>query len=330
MNPAQADLPLKVEVIIFERLIEDPPRDWDDEKKMQIAYAAQQRYHSFLQAPIPAEVEGVIRLLDLTDGSQYPLVKFIQRAGPKATASVESCKDLLATLETRDISYQQVSSVLFYMAILRENQGYNLKNFVAALREHRTGRQIDWQDVVHAFDREGLRIAKTHFLAIYDALLPIANEVESFDIQLLWGGSWQYEMTQLYFLWCFLSCTPEELDVSKIPRLRTSFTPATFEGASDEIKAVAAKALKHPYVSLDATTALFSMIFKSSESYHRAQILGIPEGIINPHTAEFLIAAVAVPKPWGALQEQALKQLFDPYFTKNLAALFFQAAHAPC
>lgn len=320
-RPTQAltDIQVKVEATILERLIEDPPRDWDDDKRMQIQYAAQMRYLQSLQIPVPAEVEAVIRLLDLTDGSQYPLVKFVQRAGSRATATVEACKEVLATVETRDINYQQVASVLLYMAIVQDNQGYNLKNFVAALREHRTGRQLDWQDVVHAFDRDGLRIAKAHFIAIYDALLPIANEVDTFDIQLLWGGAWQCEVTQLSFLWCFLSCTPEEIDISKIPRLRSSFTAATFEGASDEIKVVATRAAKHPYVSLDATTALFSMIFRSSESYHQAQLLGIPDAIINPHTAEFLIAAVAVPKPWGALQEQALKQLFDPYFMKKLA-----------
>ncbi|KAF2016173.1 Not1-domain-containing protein [Aaosphaeria arxii CBS 175.79] len=321
-SPVQTDLPLKLEVTILERLLENPPRDWDDDKKMQIPYAAHMRYQQSLQIPVPAEVDSVLRLLELTDGS-HTLVKFVQRAGPRATATVEASKEMLSTVETRDISYQQVANVLLYMAITQENQGYSLKNFVAALREHRTGQRLDWQDVVHAFDRDGIRIAKQQFLAIYNALLPIANEVESFDIQLLWGGVWQYEMTQLAFLWCFLSCTPDELDVSQIPRLRASFSRQTFEGASDEIKELGARAAKHPYVSLEATTALFGMIFRSSESYHQAQLLGIPDAIINPHTAEFLIAAVAVPKPWGALQEQALKQLFEPYFTKKLAAYDF-------
>jgi CCR4-NOT transcription complex subunit 1 len=310
------DISLEILAFLVERLLQDPPQDWTDEKKASLTYAIQVRYQNLQATSVPVELGSILQLVELTDGSQNPLVKLVQRAGPRATATVESCKEILTSAETRDISYQQVAMVLLYLAISR---GYNAKNFVAALREHRTGQRLDWQDVVHAFDRENLQVAKSQFLAIYNALLPIAIDSDTFDIQLLWGGAWQNEMTQLSFLMCYLSCTTEDLDVSQIPRLRVSYTTKTFEGASDEIKALAEQAAKHPYVSLDATTALFGMIFRSSDSYHSAQILGIPDAIINPHTAEFLISAVAVPKPWGALQEQALKQLFDPYFMKKLA-----------
>jgi len=272
------------------------------------------RYQN-MHAQIPGVVESKLVLVDLTNGSQNPLVKLVQRAGPQGTATVEACKDMLAQAETRDISYQQVATVLLYLAL---STGYNAKNFVAALREHRAGQRLDWQDVVHSFDRDHLRIEKHQFLAIYDALLPIALDTDAFDIQLLWGGQWQYDLTHLYFLLAFLSCTPQDLDVTQIPRLRTSYSPETFENASDDVKAFAEQATKHPFVSLDATSALFSMIFRSSETYHTAQLMGIPDMVINPHTAEFLVAAAAVPKPWGALQEQALKQLFDPYFHKKL------------
>ncbi|KAF2791533.1 Not1-domain-containing protein [Melanomma pulvis-pyrius CBS 109.77] len=309
------DLTTDFVAFLVERLLQDPPQDWNEEKRTSLLYAVQMRYQNLQGTAAPVEIDSLLQLVELTDGSQNPLVKLVQRAGPRATATAESCKDILASAETRDISYQQVAMVLLYMALSR---GYNAQNFVAALREHRTGQRLDWQDVIHAFDRENLRVAKPQFLTIYNALLPIATESDSFDIQLLWGGAWQNEMTQLSFLMCYLSCTPEDLDVSQIPRLRVSYTTKTFEGASDEIKALAERAAKHPYVSLDATTALFSMIFRSSDSYHSAQMLGIPDAIINPHTAEFLISAVAVPKPWGALQEQALKQLFNPYFMKKL------------
>lgn len=299
---------------LVERLLQDPPQDWNEDKKISLSYAIHMRYQA-LHATVPVEVESALQLLELTNGSQNPLVKLVQRAGPRATDTVDACKEMLASAETRDISYQQVAMALLYLAI---SSGYNAKNFVAALREHRAGQRLDWQDIVHAFDRDGLRVSKSQFLEIYNALLPIAQETDTFDIQLLWGGTWQNEVTQLSFLMRYLSCTPEELDVSQIPRLRTSYSTKLFEGASEEVKALADQAVKHPYVSLDATSALFGMIFRSSESYHSAQLLGIPDAVINPHTAEFLIAASAVPKPWGALQEQALKQLFDPYFYKKL------------
>ncbi|KAH3917603.1 hypothetical protein HBI56_110010 [Parastagonospora nodorum] len=299
---------------LVERLLQDPPHGWDDDKKLSLVYAVQMRYQS-MQIAIPGLVESKLLLVELTDSSRNPLVKLVQRAGPQGTATVEACKEVLAQAETRDISYQQVATVLLYLVL---STGYNAKNFVAALREHRAGQRLDWQDVVHAFDRDHLRIEKHQFLDIYDALLPIAQDTDSFDIQKLWGGTWQHDLTHLYFLLCFLRCTPEELDVSAIPRLRTSYSLATFENASDDVKAFAEQAAKHPFVSLDATSALFNMIFRTSETYHTAQLMGIPDMVINPHTAEFLVAAAAVPKPWGALQEQALKQLFDPYFHKKL------------
>ncbi|KAJ4332039.1 CCR4-NOT core subunit cdc39 [Didymella glomerata] len=299
---------------LIERLLQDPPQGWDEDKKMNLTYAVQVRYQT-LHMQVPRQVDAKLILAELTDGSRNPLVKLVQRAGPQATATPEASKELVASAETRDIGYQQVASVVLYLAI---STGHNVKNFVAALRGHRAGQRLDWQDVVHAFDQPQLRIDKPAFLAIYNALLPIAQENESFDIQLLWGGRWQCDITQLYFLLCYLQCTPEELDVSQIPRLRTSYSLQMFEGASEDVKAFAEQAVKHPFVSLDATAALFTMIFQTSETYHFAQTMGIPDLVINPHTAEFLVAAAAVPKPWGALQEQALKQLFDPYFHKKL------------
>jgi CCR4-NOT transcription complex subunit 1 len=299
---------------LVERLLQDPPQGWDEDKKMTILYAVQMRYQT-LNAPIPGVVESKLLLIDLTDGSRNPLVKLVQRAGAQCTATVDACEEMLAQAKAQDISYEQVANVLLYLVL---STGYNAKNFVAALREHRVGQRVHWEDVVSAFDRDHLRIEKHQFLAIYEALLPIAQETEDFDIQCLWGGDWSHNLTHLYFLLSFLQCTPQELDVSQIPRLRVSYSLETFEDAPADIKAFAEEAVKHPFVSLAATHALFSMIFQTSETYHTAQLMGIPDMVINPHTAEFLVAAVAVPKPWGALQEQALKQLFDPYFHKKL------------
>ncbi|KAF2473358.1 Not1-domain-containing protein [Lindgomyces ingoldianus] len=307
---------------LLERLLQDPPRDWNEDKKSSLSYVVHHRFQAYQASP-PVEILSLLMLVELTNASQNPLVKLVQRAGPRATVTVDSCKEMLASAEMRDISYQQVANVLLYMAISQGGQAYNAKNFVAALREHRAGQRLDWQDVVHAFDRENVRITKPQLLTLVDALLPIANETETFDLQLLWGGEWTNELTQLYFVTALLSCTPEELDASQIPRLRVSYTTKMFEGAPTEVKTFAEQAVKHPYVSLDATTALFSMIFRSSEAYQQAQMLGIPDAIINSHTAEFLVAAAGVPKPWGALQEQALKQLFDPFFSKHLVPYNF-------
>ncbi|KAF2746507.1 Not1-domain-containing protein [Sporormia fimetaria CBS 119925] len=317
--PAQTDQPNPVyEAAIVEKLLIDPPADWDlEEKKPVLPHAMRLRYNAF-QLVLPVEIEAALHLAMLTDAAQSPLSSAIHRAGPRATATPSACAEVLDSPEARGIDEEQVANALLLMAIVGNGQVYNAKNFIAALRSHRSAQSLDWQDVVRSYDRPSLRLTKAQFLCIYNALLPIAIDTEQLDIQLLWGGNWQEELTQLGFLICFLSTTPEELDVSAIPRLRASFTDETFKDASDDIKEIASKASKHPFVSLDATSALFGLIFRSQEMYQLAQVLLIPENIINPHTSEFLISAVAVPKPWGSLQEQALKQLFAPYFSKKL------------
>ncbi len=312
----QDDIPPAFLAAVLDRLIQDPPRNWSEESKTGLSYALHLRYQK-LGILMPTEISSTMQLIDLL-GTTHPLVRLVQRHGPKGTASLDACKEMLASAETRDISYQQVASVLLFMVIAQGGQAYNPAIFVAALREHRAGQRIDWQDVVHSFDRHGLRITKQQFLTLYNALFPLAQEYENFDLQLLWGNMWAHSETQLSFVVAFSSCGPDELDASLIPRLRRAFTQEDFDDASDEVKSYAAKAVRHPLVSLDATTALFSMIFRSQETYNHAQSLGIPETVINANTDIFIVSASAVPKPWGGLQDQALKQLFYPFLSKSL------------
>lgn len=298
---------------VLERLILDPPSMWNDEKRAQLDSAVIYRYQGFP----PFAVMAAQYLTDLTDSSQT-LVKLVQRVGPRGTATVQAAKDTLASAETRDFNYEQIASVLLFMAIYRNGQEYNAENFVAALREHRTGQRIDWQDVVHAFDRNMLGVTKPQFLALYNALLPIARDSDKFDIQLLWGGVWKHSRTQLSFLVSFLSCTPEELDASQIPRLRPALTAEHFESAPEDIKAAAEQYLRHPFVSADATTALFHLAFRTQEAYAVAKHLDIPGSVINDHTDKFVVSTVGVPGPWSDTQSDAVNQVFLPFFLKQL------------
>ena len=301
---------------VLDRLIQDPPRNWNDESKANLFYAIRLRYQK-LGVPIPTEINAVMQLVDLL-GHQNALVQLVQRQGPKVTSSLDACKEMLSSVETRDISYQQVADVLLFMVISRHGQAYDPKVFISALREHRAGQRLDWQDVVQSFDREGLRITKQQFLTLYNALLPLAHEYENFDLQSLWGSVWEHNETKLSFVVAFLSCSPDELDASKIPRLRKAFTQELYDDAPDDAKAYVQTALRYPLVSLDATMALFNMIFRSQDTYAHAQSMGIPETVINANTDIFLVSASAVPKPRGGLQDQALKQLFHPFFEKSL------------
>lgn len=276
----------------------------------------QERYNK-LRQPIPNQVGAAVSLMDLLQNTNT-LVRLIQRAGPSATRDMDSSKALLAQAETSAISYQQVASALLYMVIAQGPEAYDPSVFVAALRQHRSGQRLDWQDVVKAFDRPGLRVTKSQFLALYNSLLPIAKESDKFDVQSLWGNEWDHPDTQLSFVVAFLSCTPAEIDATQIPRLRTAFSEDDFADASEEIKDYARKTISHPMISLDATKALFTSIFSSQEAYNHAQNLGIPETVINANTDIFVVAASAVEKPWAPLQDMALNQLFRPFFQKTL------------
>ncbi|KAL9086881.1 MAG: hypothetical protein Q9165_006887 [Trypethelium subeluteriae] len=301
---------------LMERFLQSPPRIWNDESKQALAMAVRIRYQKLGVFP-PSEICSALLLMELFT-SHNPLVYLVQRTGPRATTSLDACKGMLESTEPRDIDYQQVANVLLYMVLSERGQSYKPAVFISALREHRAGQRLDWQDVVHFFDRELVRVTKEQFLTLYDALLPLAQEYENFDIQLLWGGKWRFPEAQLSFVSAFLRCTSEEIDVTSIPRLRKSFTLDIFQDASDEVKTYAEKAVVHPMVSFDASAALFNIVFNSSEAYNHAHSLGIPDTIINRNTDIFLVATAAAPKPWGELQELALGKLFGPYLMREL------------
>ncbi|KAF2165848.1 hypothetical protein M409DRAFT_67163 [Zasmidium cellare ATCC 36951] len=301
---------------IVEHLIQDPPQSWGEEQRDSLFYAIRLRYNN-LRSRVPPAIEAAMVLDDLLSGNDSRLANHLQRAGPRSTASLEACKQTLSGVDLRDFTYLQIACALLYTVIAGGGELYDPHVLVEGIRQHRSGRQIDWTDVVvQGFDREHLRVTKKQFLTLYNALLPLAREYSNFDIQGLWGGSWQHAETQLSFVVAFLQTTSEELDVMQIPNLRQAFDLTDFATASDSVRAFAEQAIKHPLVSRDATEALFTMIFRSQETYNLAQHLGIPDSVINQNMTIFVCAASAVPKPWAPLQDQALKQLFYPFLTK--------------
>ncbi|KAF2724551.1 Not1-domain-containing protein [Polychaeton citri CBS 116435] len=312
----QEDVPAAVIASTLDRLLQDPPKNWSEEQRTDLAYAIRVRYNR-LQSRIPPAIAAAMSLTTLLESSDSRLAKLVQRTGPRGTSSVDSCKEMLTGVETRDMSYSQVANALLFMVIAQNGDAHDPSVFVEALRQHRAGSKVDWTDVVQNFDRPDLTVSKKQFLLLFNALLPIAKEQQNFDIQSLWGGPWHNPETQLNFVTAFLACDQTELDVGQIPNFRPAFTLEEFADASDAIKATAREAVKHPFVSRDATEALFTMIFRSQETYTLAQMLNIPEVLINPNMTIFVCAASAVPKPWAALQEQALKQLFYPFLLKQ-------------
>jgi len=302
---------------VIDRLAQDPPRNWNGESHQRLITALQSRYRA-AQMIVPVEVSSTVLLFDLL-AKDNTLTRLVQRQGPRGTESIEACKATLESAESRDIHPQQVANALLFMIIARDQPSYNSGNFIAALREQRIAQRLEWQDVLRAFDREGLKITRDQFHKLFIAFTPLAKEQETFDIQLLWGGDWHHGETQLSFASAFLSFSQDELDASDIPRLRRAYTLEDFQDASTEVKAYAKTAVRHPLVSVDATKALFDMVFRSSETYAHAQSLGVVENVINPKMDLFVCSVSAVPKPWGSTQDQAMKQLVQPFFLKAVA-----------
>lgn len=271
--------------------------------------AFETRYLS-MGSPLPSEISSTFYLFDLLSTAS-PLVHTVQKFGPKSTETIAAAKGLLDQVDLQDITPEQVASTILFIVIARDEPGYIVSHFISALREHRGAQHLDWQEVVRSFDRNGLRITRGQFKQIFDALLPIAHKHESFDLQRLWGGDWRHESTQLAFTAAFLSFSEEELDASQIPRLRPAYSVADVEDAPDDVKAFVQTVVRHPFVSLDATRVLFNLVFQDNQTYENAKREGVIDRIVNANIALYVASASAVPKPWGPMQELAVRMLVD-------------------
>ncbi|KAI9832892.1 MAG: hypothetical protein M1819_003922 [Sarea resinae] len=300
---------------IIDRFAQYPPRNLSEDGKARLVYAVHLRYQS-QNMPVSPEVSTALQLFDLL-GAQNSLARIVQRTGPKGTSSVEACSDILNSFGRNEISGDQISGALLFMVISQNRQQYSPGLFVETLRDHRLTKELDWQTVIHGFDREGLRITREQFLMLYNALLPISEGNENFDIQSLWGGRWHYPNTQLSFVTAFTSLPPTSLDVSKIPRLRKTFDTTLFDDASEDIKQHAARAMLHPLISSDAIMAIFDLVFVSAES------VGTPESqltfqeVVQSNMDIIMCSAFAVPKPWTDTQQEILLRMFYPFLLKQ-------------
>lgn len=292
---------------IVDRLAQDPPRNWNVELQKKLELSIQNRYHN-AGLLVPTEISSTFLLFSLLASGNH-LISLLQRSTSSCTETTDACKNMLDSAAGREITADQVATALLFCVIAKDFPEYDCQVLVATLRDHRVGQALDWQQVVRSFDRDGVRITKEQFKKLYEALLPVAQDNENFDIQQLWGGNWQYQNTQLAFASAFVSFSQEELDASQIPRLRKAFTLEDFQDVPDALTEYAEAAVRHPLVSVDAAKALFDMIFRSSDTYHHAHDLGVIEHIINPKSELFVCSISAVPKPWGSLQDQAMKKL---------------------
>ena len=299
---------------LVDRFAQYPPRNLGEEGKARVAYAIRLRYQK-QGAPIPPEVSTALQLIDLL-GSDHALVRLLQQTGPKCISSAEAVRDFLSS-SGNTLDEDQIADALLYMVFSPDWPQYAPAMFLTAFRDYNVIKGLNWSRVVNGFDRERLRVAKDQFLALYNALLPIAVDDASFDIQVLWGGRWRDPDAQLSFLMAFLTLPPTQLDASTIPQLRQTFSTTDFSDATDAVARYAELAQKSTLVSLDAMVALFDILLQSRDSLITPEGQAVFKDVVQANMDTFICSAFGVPKPWTEIQQGIVLELFYPFLFKQ-------------
>ena len=293
----------------FKFLQDAPGESRTETVKNQIVYALNLRYQK-LQLEIPSVIRSALTLAELLD-TGYTLAKEIHTRGPRITANLDSAKDVIMEFSTTD--EKQVAGALLFMVLTPDFRQYSPAVFVSAVCEC-VQKDFNWSKIVKEFDLKGLYIDADQFIALFNALLPIAQRDPEFDIQLLWGGTWQHPLTQISFVLAFLSLPSSELDATTIPKLRQSYEPMDYLGASEDISKYVEDARKDTVISVAAMSALFEL----AEDGSCVEALGAVSRVIETKRGFFLCAAVGIPKPWNSVQQNVMPKLLLLALTKQI------------
>ena len=289
-----------------------PESSREGSEKNRVYYALLSRYSS--QAlPLPVVVRSAMALNELFD-ENFDLTKELQRQGPQGVASVDAAKDFLVRYGKSNLNETQVAGALLFMILTPDSAEYQPDVFVAAARD--VAKSLDWQKVVREFDRESLTVSPEQFLTLYKCLLPIAQDNQDFDIQLLWGGQWKCSLTQLSFALALISLSPIQLDAASIPGLRSAYDPKECLDGTEEVVDFAQEALRDTMISLDAVTALSEIVF-STENPIPIEEVSNAKQIISAKTASFVCSAAGIPKPWTADHQNLMSRMLVPYLLKQ-------------
>ncbi|KAF9875986.1 ccr4-not transcription complex subunit [Colletotrichum karsti] len=311
-----ADLTDSFIAILVDRFIQYQPPNLNAAAKSELVFKVQARWHD-AQAPPPSEVLAALDLVRvLADKPPNALATYIQRTGIDFTRDVEACVSLLQNRPQHiQLSEEQVSIALTYTTISQTPQ-YDPSILAAALRRVLSA-SFRWQDVVSYFDHRSARISSRQFLRLYNALLPIAQDDPSFDIQKLWGGNWEHPETQLSFICAFASLQPDQLDASSIPGLVPTLTLDNYTQSPPEVQQRAAFAVKHALVSVEALSAVFHVALHSVHASQSVEAKRLFQEVVVPNLDIFVVSAFGVPKPWPTMAVDTLNSLFESFLYKR-------------
>lgn len=154
--------------------------------KKKLIYDVRIRYQN-ADSEIPIEVDSAVQMFSLTD-PQLSLVRQIQARGPQSLGDPDTMLDTIKAAGSDAFSGEQIGNAILFIVLSQSWQQYPLDLLVSTLLKQHASQPINWPEAVRQFDKDGLRVDNSQFARIFNALLPVAQEDNSLDLQMLWGG----------------------------------------------------------------------------------------------------------------------------------------------
>ena len=296
----------------IERFILYPPRNFADEVKAKLVYAANLRYQK-LGVDMPFEVASALQMFNFIN-PRYTLVRQLHTRGPPATSSQEAVNDVINSAGSDCWVEDQIASALLFMILSQHWRHFSLETFLGAVQSHHGDKPVSWPLVLRHFDREGLRVDPQQFGKLYFALSAVDAEDTSLDLQKLWGGDWEHRDTQMSFLTAFVA---SRIDVSQIPGLRATFPSDLFADAPEIVRLQAERAVKSPLRSMDAMRAIFDLALFSQAAWAAAESQLLIKAAVQYDLPVFLCAALAIPQPWTSVQQSFVLRTLIVFIMKQ-------------
>ncbi|KAA8646142.1 hypothetical protein EYZ11_001520 [Aspergillus tanneri] len=296
----------------IERFILYPPRNFTDDVKAKLVYAANLRYQK-LGVDVPFEVASALQMFNFIN-PRYTLVRQLHAKGPKATSSPEVVTEVINSAGTECWNEEHIASALLFLVLSQYWNEFSLETFLTAVKGHYGEKQISWPLIFRNFDREGLRLDARHFAKLYAVLLTAASDDSTLDIQKLWGGDWEHRDTQLSFLTAFIV---SRTDVSQIPNLHATFPPDFFVDSPEPVRLQGERAAKSPLRSLDAMRAIFDLALFSQASWAATESQLLIKSVVQYDLPVFLCSALALPQPWTSVQQSFVLRTLIVFILKQ-------------
>ncbi|EHA56658.1 hypothetical protein MGG_02476 [Pyricularia oryzae 70-15] len=307
-----ADLSPSFISLIIDRFIQEHPPTFATQAKSELILKVSARFAQADQTPPPEVMAALDLLRILGDKSSNALTMYIKKTGAEFTRDPDVCVKYLQNRPSNaPLGEELVANALMYTTISQAPK-HNPAVLVRALRQI-VGSTFRWQAVVSCFDQCDSRVSSEQFLRLFNAVVPVAQEDTSFDIQQLWGGNWENTEAQLSFICALTSLGPEQLDITSVPGVQTTLTLDDYSQSAPAVRERASVAVKHPLVSMAAILAIFHVALKSTPASDTPEAKRLFQQVVVPNLDIFVVSAFNVPKPWPGVTDETLTTLFDNF-----------------